>query len=72
MQTYTHEVVVVDDGSDDCSREIMRPYGDRIIARHKDRGGQVSVVNMAFALSHGDIVFARCRRHLPAPEGSSG
>jgi len=56
-QTYPHvEVVVVDDGSDDCSREVMRSYGDRILARYKDRGGQVSALNMAFALSHGDIV----------------
>ena len=56
-QTYPHlEVVVVDDGSDDCSREVMRSYGDRIVARYKDRGGQVSALNMAFAQSHGDIV----------------
>jgi glycosyltransferase involved in cell wall biosynthesis len=40
-------VIVVDDGSTDDSREIIRSYGDRITAVLKDNGGQASAMNAA-------------------------
>lgn len=50
------EVVVVDDGSTDESREVIRSYGDRIVAVLKPQGGQVSALNTAFAHSRGRLV----------------
>lgn len=50
------EVLVVDDGSIDNSREIMSSYGDRIIPIFKENGGQASAFNAGVAASHGDVL----------------
>ena len=50
------EVVVVDDGSTDESREILRRYGDSIRTVLKDNGGQASAFNAGFRASRGDVV----------------
>lgn len=56
-QTYPHtEVIVVDDGSTDNSREIIASYGNRIIPVLKENGGQASAFNVGFAASRGDII----------------
>jgi glycosyltransferase involved in cell wall biosynthesis len=56
-QSYTKtEVIVVDDGSVDDSREIIDTYSDRVNCLYKDNGGQGSALNAGFALSRGDAV----------------
>ena len=65
-QTYENvEVLVVDDGSVDGTREIMDAYGDRIIGLHKKIGGVATALNMGIAhmsgeyfawLSHDDLM----------------
>ena len=56
-QTYQRtEVVVVDDGSNDSSRQIIASYFDRLIPVLKDNGGQASAFNAGFSRSHGDMI----------------
>ena len=56
-QTYPHiEVVVVDDGSTDNSRDIIKSYGNKIVSVLKENGGQASAFNAGFAASRGDII----------------
>jgi glycosyltransferase involved in cell wall biosynthesis len=50
------EVIVVDDGSTDNSRQVMEEFGNRILALYKENGGLASAWNAGFRASRGDVV----------------
>lgn len=56
-QTYAAlEVIVVDDGSTDNSRGVVKSFGRQVREIFKPNGGQGSAFNAGFAASHGEIV----------------
>lgn len=56
-QTYRNfELIVVDDGSTDNSREIIESYQDKLIAIFQENGGQNAAFNTGFGRSQGDII----------------
>jgi len=56
-QTYLNrEVIVVDNGSTDHSREVMAQYGDKIVPVFQEQGGQSAAFNAGFAASRGEIL----------------
>jgi hypothetical protein len=57
--TQTHpevEVIVVDDGSTDDSRDVIACYGSRVTAVLKENGGQATAFNAGFAASRGEAL----------------
>jgi glycosyltransferase involved in cell wall biosynthesis len=56
-QTFRNiEVVVVDDGSEDNSLDVIKSYGDRIVSVVKQNGGQGSAFNAGFAKAKGELI----------------
>lgn len=50
------EIIVVDDGSTDNSRQILERFRDRITIILKDNGGQASAFNIGIQAAQGEII----------------
>jgi GT2 family glycosyltransferase len=51
------EVIVVDDGSTDDSRGVMRSFGNRVRTVFKENGGHASAMNAGFRMAEGEVLF---------------
>ncbi len=57
VQTYNYvEIIVVDDGSHDHSRNIISKYKDKVKIIYKENGGQASACNEGLKHCSGDII----------------
>jgi glycosyltransferase involved in cell wall biosynthesis len=56
-QTYENvEIIVVDDGSNDNTSEVIKRYGERIKFYHKDNGGVSTALNFGIEKSNGEYI----------------
>lgn len=56
-QTYRDfEVIVVDDGSTDNTREVLQKYGDSIRYIYRENGGQCAALNTGLAHARGEYI----------------
>src|SRR5262245_21418742 len=62
------EIIVVDDGSLDDSREVIGAFGERVLPILKVNGGQASALNAGFRASRGDVIFFLDADDLLLPE----
>jgi glycosyltransferase involved in cell wall biosynthesis len=56
QQGKTVEVIVVDDGSTDDSREVIARYADRVVVVLQENLGQKAALNAGLAAATGDVV----------------
>ena len=58
QQTYPlKQIIVVDDGSTDNSRQIINQYGNQITPVFQENRGMTAATNTGFSASRGEIIF---------------
>jgi len=56
-QTYrNYEIIVVDDGSRDNTREVLEPFGDHITYLYQDNRGVAAARNAGIKLAEGELI----------------
>jgi len=56
-QTYENkEVIIIDDGSTDNSRQVIEKWKDKVRVIYKQNGGQISAYNVGFEEAVGDFI----------------
>ena len=56
-QTYTHcEIIVIDDGSTDNSREVLEPYFDKISYVFQENQGVAAARNYGIKIARGELI----------------
>src|SRR5690625_5379399 len=59
-QSFTdHEIIVVDDGSNDDTAQVVKRYGKQVQYHRLENAGVASARNAGWALSEGDFVCSR-------------
>lgn len=51
------EIIVIDDGSEDGTAQLLKRYGDRIRYVRKENGGKPTAVNLGLSLAQGDLIW---------------
>src|ERR1700722_9815005 len=64
-------VIVVDDGSIDDSRTVLRAYGDRIDLVLQDNAGQSAALNAGFERSRGELAMFLDADDVLVPDAAS-
>lgn len=63
------EVIVVNDGSDDATSEVLNSFGNRIRVLDKPNSGKADSLNAALGISSGSHVWIVDDDDLPRPDG---
>jgi glycosyltransferase involved in cell wall biosynthesis len=50
------EVIVIDDGSTDGTRDVLGRFGDRIVVHTQSNSGQAIAVNKALTIARGELI----------------
>ena len=51
------EIIVIDDGSEDGTAQLLQRYGDRIRYVRKENGGKPTAVNLGLSMAQGELIW---------------